>query len=417
MMGITEALRAVWEIVRTQRLRAAVIVLCTAAGIAFLVGIVGAVHGIGAQLEHDVLGKLYGFNTVQVRRASGASDGIERESAVGIRDRHRRITIADAEWLEAHLPIDAVVAYSYGGAGRIRLGGARAGDGLSAQVLAASASQFAVQSLDVRMGRPFSEYEARRGASVVVLGAEVRRRLFGSRPPLQQIVSIQGIPFRVSGVLERRGKFLGFSMDNLVVVPARSRMNGIINQRDEVDAIAVRVAHDSLLSTTTAVVDGMMRVRRGLAASNEDDFDLTSSAMLMDAWGRIQRILLIAGPALVGVALLVAILVTTNVMLVVVTERVPEIGVRLAVGARRVDILRQFLAEATVLSGAGGMLGVALGAGAVAVLRIGTSMPASVTPGLASLGLVVSVIVGVAAGAYPAQRAAALTPIEALGRE
>lgn len=417
-MRTAESLRGVVDMMRTQRLRAAVIVLCTAAGVAFLVGIVAAVRGIGTQLEHDVLAKLYGFNTVQVRRATGAdADGIERETVNGFRDRHRRITITDAEWLEARLPIDGIVAYSYGGVGRVRLGTGTADEGLSVQLLAASANQFAVQSLDVRVGRPFTEYEAQRGESVAVLGAEVARRLFGARPALKEIVSVNGIAYRVAGILERRGKFLGFSMDNLVVVPARSRVNGIINQRDEVDAIAVRVGNDSLLGAAAEMVSALMRARHALAPADKDDFDVTTSAMLMEAWGRIQRILLIAGPALIGTALIVAILVTTNVMLAVVTERVPEIGLRKALGARRGDILRQFLAESIVLSGTGGLLGVALGAGAVGLLRLGSTMPAHVTPWLAVLGLAVSVVVGATAGAYPAHRAATLTPIEALGRE
>lgn len=414
-MRINEALGGVVEMARTQRLRAAIIVVCTAAGVGFLVAIVAIVGGLGRHLEHNVIGKMYGFNTVQVRRevrdaqADTASQEIARPS--------RALTVADAEWLASRIPVGGTLAYSYSGSGEVRRAGVPSRKHLKAEILAASAGQFVVQSLDVRQGRPFTDYEAQRGATVAVLGAEVALRLFGAGVALNQIVDVANVPFRVVGVLVPRGKFLGFSMDNLVVVPAQSRMNGMINRQDEVDAIAFRVPHDSLLAPAALAIEGAMRMRRGLQASEKVDFDVSSSETLMDGWRRIRKILLIAGPTLIGMALIVAVLVTMNIMLVVVTERVPEIGLRRALGARRADILIQFLAEAIVLALLGGCLGILLGAGGAGAVRAFASIPATVGPWLALLGLGVSVVVGMSAGAYPAYRASSLAPIEALGRE
>ncbi|MEP7001518.1 MAG: ABC transporter permease [bacterium] len=415
-MRMAEAVFAVRDMLHTQRLRGSIIVLCTAAGVAFLIAIVAIVNGLGRQLEHDVLGKLYGFNTIQLQRESRDTPNEVRHGDE-LRRQAPPLTLGDAEWLGGRIPTGATLAYSYSGSADVGAPGAPAKWRTDARILAASASQFVVQSLDVRVGRPFTDYEAQRGASVVVLGAEVAMRVFGARAAVGQIVDVAGLPYRVVGVLEHRGKFLGFSMDKLVVVPARSHLNGVINTRDELDAISIRVAHDSLMAPAQVVVEGAMRVRHGLEAAEKNDFQVSSSETLMDAWRRIRRIMLIVGPALTGVALIVAVLVTMNIMLVVVTERVPEIGLRRALGARRSDILTQFLAESVTLSVTGGLIGVLIGTGLAATLRAIAAIPTSVAPSLALLGLAVSVIVGVSAGAYPAYRASSLSPIEALGRE
>jgi putative ABC transport system permease protein len=412
-MHFTEGIRAAVDMFRQQRRRALIIVLCTAMGVSFLVGVVAVVDAVGRYVELDLLGKLYGFNTIQVSRGAGPSTTASA-SEVRARSRRRPLSFDDAAWLAARVPATGVIAFNVNGRAKVGVSGRRVS---RERVLGASATQFSVQRLDVRRGRPFAEHEAASGAAVAVLGSELAQRLFGNRDPIGTSIRIEGIAFRVVGVLERRGSFFGFSMDRLVVVPARSPLNGIINGYNEADALSFRVDDAGMLDAASAAIEGEMRVRHHLRPDEDNDFDLTTSKSLMDGWRRVQRLLLVAGPSLTGVALLVTILVAMNVMLVVVTERVPEIGLRKALGARRRDILMQFLTESMALASLGGALGVILGSALADIVAMASPLPARLAPWSAVLGVATGAIVGLLAGVYPAWRAAELTPIEALRRE
>lgn len=268
--------------------------------------------------------------------------------------------------------------------------------------------------MEVDEGRPFSDQEAEQGAQVVVIGRDVADTLFPERSALHQSVRIRGTPFRVIGVLERQGALFGMSMDNQAIAPARSSLNGWAAPRNRAGEIAVRVADASLVPPAMAEVEGWMRVRRGLRPTEATNFEVETADESLAFWNTFSQIMLVALPGLVGISLVVGGVVIMNIMLVSVSERTREIGLRKSLGARRRDVMRQFLIEAGVLSGLGGLIGVGAGIGLAGLVAAVSPVPAQVAPWAVALGLGLGVGVGVAAGAYPAYRASRLDPIEAL---
>jgi putative ABC transport system permease protein len=210
------------------------------------------------------------------------------------------------------------------------------------------------------------------------------------------------------GVLEKQGKLLGMSMDNVAIAPIRSDLNGFVTggRRNVVDEITVKVPDAAFMAPAKAELEGWMRIRHRLAPGEENDFALDTAEESLAFWDKIRAILLTALPGLVGISLVVGAIVIMNIMLVSVTERTREIGVRKSLGARRRDILIQFLVESSTLSLLGAVLGIGLG---VAL--------ATVAPWSIALAMLLGVGVGLGAGVYPAWRAAGLDPINALRSE
>jgi putative ABC transport system permease protein len=224
-------------------------------------------------------------------------------------------------------------------------------------VISATPSYFPVQGLRVQRGRPFSEREAERGMPVAVLGRDVAARLFPGGGALGGTVHVSGTPLRVVGVLEKQGSLFSMSMDKVMLVPARSPLNGVLFPRNRVEAISFRARDPAGVPVAAAELEGWMRLRHGLRPLDANDFEISTSQGAMEVWDRVSRVMMVAGPALVGIALLVSALVSANVMLVAVSERTHEIGIRMSLGARRRDILAQFLVEAGTTSGLGARRG------------------------------------------------------------
>ncbi|HEX8431522.1 MAG TPA: FtsX-like permease family protein, partial [Longimicrobium sp.] len=329
--------------------------------------------------------------------------------------RRAPLTLDDAGWLRERMRTPGVLSAGWSALTSAAVPGART---LSkVQLSGVSASHFQVQSVAIAEGRPFSEREAERGVAVTVLGREVARHLFPGRRALGERVLLGGIPYRVVGVMEPQGKVFTISMDRAAIVPARSPLNGVVTPRDVAESISFKVPDRAFLPAAMAEVEGWMRVRKRLRPADANEFTVTTSERALAAWGRVSRVMMIAVPGLIGVSLVVGALVIMNIMLVTVTERTYEIGLRKAVGARRRDILFQFLVEAATLSGFGGALGVAAGFALAALIAAVSPLPARVAPWSAALGLGLGIGVGVLAGVYPAIRAARLDPIAALGHE
>jgi putative ABC transport system permease protein len=413
-MGTREAVRVALDMIRAHKLRAFFTVLGTVVGVTFLIAVITLIEGMNRYMTEDFASQVYGYNTVQLRRTPSVSIESSEETWRSWR-RRPRLEFADAEWLADRIETPGMMGIASTRGGRVDGPRGRALEGV--MIVGASASYFRMRDLEVELGRAFSDQEAARGVPVVVLGKDVADRFFEGTNPLEKTIRIQGFPYRVIGVLEEQGSLFGLSMDSQVIGPARSPLNGYVNPQNVVDEISFKVADGGLLAPAMAEIEGLMRLRHRLRPGEGNDFEVETAEASLSFWTRISNIMLIALPGLVGISLVVGAVVIMNIMLVSVTERTREIGLRKSLGARRRDILVQFLIESGTLSGLGGVIGILLGMGLAAVIAAVSPIPAQVAPWSIALAIFLGVGVGLAAGVYPATRAARLDPIVALRHE
>lgn len=273
---------------------------------------------------------------------------------------------------------------------------------------------FEIRDWTVASGRPFDAGEVRASRKVVLLGATVAEALFGDADPVGQELRLRRVPLEVIGVLAKKGPTAeGNDQDDVVIVPyttVRARMSG----RQYLAQILARAQSESQVPDAMAEVRTLLRESHGLSARAEDDFTLRDQAQIAETAAGTTEVMTTLLFAVASVSLVVGGIGIMNIMLVSVTERTREIGIRRALGARRADVLAQFLIEAVVLSGLGGVLGAGLGALVAWVLGQVTGWSTTVTPVSIVLAMAFSAAVGVFFGWVPARRAAALDPIEAL---
>ncbi len=413
-MHVWEGVTLAMTQLRTEKLKSFFALLGVTIGVMFLLLVVSVVEGMDRYIRDDLSAQIFGINTVRLRRSPEVSFNSDPEYR---RAQHRRpsITYEDADAVRARLSVPARVAVES------VTGGAVEGDNgrtvTNVRMMGASPQIFQIRDWVIERGRAFTPQEAERGVPVVVLGWETADRLYEGSDPMGRSVRIRGFPYRVIGVIESLGSLFGQSLDNLAVAPARSPIEASINPHGVVDQVVIQTLDPATLREAQAEIEGLMRVRRGLRPTEENDFALETSDETLSFWDRISRILFIALPSLVAIALVVGGIVIMNIMLVSVMERTREIGVRKAVGARRRDILTQVLIESATLSGFGALIGVGLGIGLALLLRHATPLPATLATKWIVLGIALGLSVGIAAGVYPASRAARLDPVDALRHE
>lgn len=409
-----EAVRSALTMIWAHKLRSFFTVLGTVVGVTFLIAVITLIQGMNSYIEDEFASQIFGINSVTIRRVPSVQVEPRAETR---RAWFRRpfITYDDAAWLEERMETPGIMSMSSTSGGTVEGPNGRSVEGV--MITAASASYFRVRSMEIAEGRAFQPQEDESGVPVAVIGVDVADRLFENTSPLGKTIRIQGFPYQVIGVLERQGSLFGMSMDNQVIAPARSRLNGDVNRRDVAGEVAFQVPDARYLPQAVVEAEGWMRIRRQLRPDEPNNFEVETAEASLSFWTRISQILFLALPGLVGISLVVGAVVIMNIMLVSVSERTKEIGLRKSLGATRSDIMRQFLIEAGTLSGLGGLIGIGLGIGLAAVVSAVSPLPASVAPWSVILGVALGVGVGMGAGAYPAYRAARLDPIEALRHE
>jgi putative ABC transport system permease protein len=266
-------------------------------------------------------------------------------------------------------------------------------------------------------GRYFTDAEVTSGAKVCVLGKTVVTNLFADDAAIGKTIRIGNIPFSVIGVLASRGQsFGGRDQDDEIDVPVTTALRRLIGS-NWIGRISVASLSDKKMDAAQQEVTQIMRLRHGITGSQEDDFTVGNMADLASAAQASSRVFTLLLASIASVSLLVGGIGIMNIMLVSVTERTREIGIRMAVGAKGQDILLQFLIEAIAISLAGGVLGILFGVGASAVIGAVAKWSIAVNPGAILMAFLFSAAVGVFFGFYPARRASRLEPIEALRYE
>ena len=271
------------------------------------------------------------------------------------------------------------------------------------------------RTFDAERGRMMSPSEVDRNHPVVLLGFDIADQLFGDTNPLDKVIRIQGVHFRVVGVSEKKGSIFGNSMDGFAVIPIGAFMK-LFGYRQSL-ALMVKPVSPELLPVAMDDATVALRVSRRLKAAEPNNFGLFTSDTLLGIYRQATTGIFAVLVGVVALSLLVGGIVIMNIMLMVVSERTREIGLRKALGARRKDIMSQVLTESVTLSTVGGLAGIMLGFLAARAIATLTPLPARLEPWSVLLGIGITAIVGLFFGAYPASRAARLDPIEALRRE
>jgi putative ABC transport system permease protein len=261
-------------------------------------------------------------------------------------------------------------------------------------------------------GRYFTDIENNHHAAVAVLGSDVKNNLFGGGDPLGKTIKVEGRPFTVIGVAVTKGSVFGQSQDAFVDIPIETYFQ-IYSARQGI-SYAARAADQNVLEQAKDEIRMLLRARRHLGPKQDDTFSIISSDALVAAWDGLTGAIAATAIAVVSVFMVVGGVVIMNIMLAVVTERTHEIGIRKSVGARRQDILNQFLVESSMLAGIGGLMGVILAWFVAVLVRTLTPVPMSVPASAVFIGVALSMTVGLFFGIYPAQQASKLDPIAAL---
>ena len=396
--------------IRAHKLRSSLTLLGVIVGVASVVMVGAAIQGLGTYAS-DSTSKVFGTNTFLIAQVVNA---VSRSEYFAKLKENRPIRSDDVKYLKA-MTGDTILYSAYNQRTEdIRRENLRS-EGVS--ITGAGAVLPEMREINVADGRFFTDQEERSAQPVAVIGSEVAQALFPSTYPIGRIVKIKGLEFTVVGVLEKIGSAFGRSGDNVVYIPfpAFAKMYG----SGQGIAVFGRARPGTNLTVESAldVTRVALRTRFHARPGHSDRFDSLTPEAMQSFIGQLLGMISAVVVPVTLISLVVGGIVIMNIMLVSVTERTHEIGVRKSLGARRTDIRRQFLIEAVILASLGGMIGVALGASLTTLLAQVAGLTLTITIPYVVLGLAVSGIVGVVSGWYPAVRASRLDPVEALRAE
>ena len=418
-MPILEAIRLALAQIRVQKLKSFFTLLGVTIGVMFLIAVVSIVEGMSRYMEQDFVGKLMGINTFELRRFPSINIGNTTDEQWREWTRRPFINENDARAIAAALPSGTRWAMNMS-IWQADLSSPYARP-RQLQVFAVEGDYFEIKRVDIARGRALAPQEMDFGAKVAVIGDEVARHFFPSVDPLGRDITIAGTRYQIVGIAAKQGSIFGFSLDKFAIVPLRSPARRLALQpgmtSTSVGTVSVKAPTALALTEAMEQTRQIMRGRHKLRPAQPDDFDMSTSQSALAFWEKIKGYMQAAGVALPAIGLVVGAMVIMNIMLVAVAERTREIGIRKALGARRSDILGQFIAESATLSTVGAALGVILGIALATVIKAASPLPAAVAPWSIVVGVLVGTGVGIIAGIYPASRAARLDPILAIRQE
>jgi putative ABC transport system permease protein len=410
-------IEAVWLAlaqIRVQKLKSFFTLLGVCIGVMFLIAVISIVQGMSNYMENDFAAKMLGVNTFTLRRFPWFGDGAGSEEEWRTWLRRPRIYHTDLALVGSVLPPGSRIAVESQEYLQAQSQWVRP---KQVEAHAIDGDYFAIKKYDVRVGRAFTVQESTLGAPVVVIGDEVAKYFFPDLDPLGRQLRMKGMPYTVIGVLEKQGSVFGLSLDRVAIAPYNSPLHHFTNPRGDVDGIMVQAPTPLAMGEAMESVREVMRGRRKLHPGDPDNFFMETSASALAFMAKLKTIMTMAGTAFPAIGLIVGGMVIMNIMLVAVAERTREIGIRKSLGARRRDIMRQFLVEAATLSTLGAIIGILLGIAVAKVVEWKTPLPAAIAPWSLVVATLLGTVVGIVSGVYPARRAASLDPIEALRKE
>ena len=401
--SIVIALQAIWA----NKLRSFMTVLGNIVAVTSIVTVVTLIQGMNGMVADAIVSDI-GADSFTVQRRPPIFNEDDEERARN----NPLITIDEAEAIRNFSPlISSVMAQ----ASRNASVSYRTEEIDNAQIQGVTSTYVDFSTFSVETGRMMSQVEVERGQPVALLGWGLADRLFGEINPLDKTIKIAGINFRVVGVSEQKGSFFGNSQDNFAVIPLNAYQR-LFGARQSLSLSVKPVSTDVM---TTAMDDATvaLRVSRRLKPSEPDNFGILTSETILNLYRQVTSGIFAVLVGIVALSLVVGGIVIMNIMLMVVSERTREIGLRKALGAKRKDIMTQVLTESITLSTFGGLIGIGLGSLAASAIAAFTPLPARLELWSVVLGIGITAAVGLFFGAYPASRAASLDPIEALRRE
>jgi len=401
-----DALKIALQSIFAHKLRAFLTLIGIIIGVASVVTVGASISGLNTYVV-DKVGKILGSNHFMIARMAShgqlSDDEYERRNR-----RNKRLNWDDYEWLRDHCASCAEVGAASGSGTDLKQ------DGIEfpgAQVFGSTANMVDIEDKEIELGRFISNDEVQRSALVVVLGGDIRDKFFPNQDPIGKTLKVRGLPMRVVGVEEKRGAFFGDSIDRHIYIPVTTHMQ--IFGRNGLQIHGKSTQRENLKST---IEDARvaMRIKHRLNGNEEDDFGIVNVEDLNNQIDEFTAGIAAVVIPITGITLLVGGIVVMNIMLVSVTERTFEVGLRKAVGATRRQIMVQFLIESGLLCALGGILGLGLAWGVCMLITTLAEITMTITIGYIFMAIFFSTLIGMLAGAYPAFKGARLDPIVAL---
>ena len=405
-MNFSESIFMALSSLRANRLRSLLTLLGIVIGVMSVIAVVSIIAGLNDYVATRIF--TLAPDVVTISRMEPIietlDDWVENQ-------KRKNIYLADMDAIREVCTACKAIGASTGSSARIKYGR----DYVSAQIQGYTAEVPTILGKELGAGRFVTQYDNEHARNVCVIGSDVAEILFPYVDPIGKTVTIDGRPFEVVGVGKKVGSVLGRSQDNWATIPIslHQKMWGAFGSVQ----IYAKAGSEENLPPVLDQVRLLLRARRHVAYSAKDDFAMNTSKSFLQIWANISQAFFAVTIGISAISLLVGGIVVMNIMLVSVTERTREIGIRKALGARRKDILLQFLIESATLALVGGIIGVLLGGSIATLVSLLTPLPASVKWWAVALGLGVSTSVGLFFGIYPAKKAANLDPIEALRYE
>jgi len=408
MIGISDNLWLAADSIRAHKLRAALTVLGLTMGVATLIAVMTLVQGANLYVEHKIAD--LGTNVFRIARTPFA---ITDFTVVTKALRNRFLYMEDVDALAETCRHCQLVGASLNSSISVRYKDHEIQD---ATLYGHTPTMATIDTRTVALGRYFTEVEDRHASAVCLIGDHLAQEFFPDSDPLGRIVRAGSAEFLVIGTFEKIGSVLGQDQDTFLVIPMRTYLK-LRGQRNSITVQVKAEGGEPLFSLAQDDARRILRARRHVPAGRDDDFFIGTAQSYISLWQSISSAFFAVFVMISSISAVVGGIVIMNVMLVSVTERTKEIGVRRAVGATQADVLHQFLAESVLQCLIGGGVGVLMGFGCALALRTLTDFPAAVQTWVAILGVVLSSIIGLFFGIYPAVKASKLDPVVALRTE